>query len=333
MILSTLFFIASGSGGHIIPAQEYSKKVTRDTNCSLFFLTGNNRLEQQLILDTENIMRFSSLTLPGKKIWRYPLFIYHFMSIFIKSIFLFFKTSGDKKVFTTGGILSIPICLAAYLMRMPIHLIELNSIPGKTTRFLAPFATQILTVFDLKKNDPRYTIIDYPLRSFNVDKKMFTIKESHKIILALFGGSQGSQELNIFFLTWLEERPELFLKIKVYHFYGNDQSIDFKTWYQTRQINAEVAPWSEHPENIYALSDLVFSRGGSGTLHELLYFKKKTVILPLRSVADDHQYQNALQLAQKYPDLFFVIDQKKDVQMINRLDTFTGQAMDFLSNN
>jgi UDP-N-acetylglucosamine:LPS N-acetylglucosamine transferase len=119
----------------------------------------------------------------------------------------------------------------------------------------------------------------------------------------------------------------------VYHYYGSDQSIDFKAWYQAHQIDAEVAAWSEHPENIYALSDLVFSRGGSGTLHELLSFKRKTVILPLRSVADDHQFQNALQLAQKYPDLFFVIDQKNNKKLINKFDTFTMAAMKISSSH
>ncbi len=333
MIVSTLFFIASGSGGHIIPAQEYGKKEALVSQSSLFFLTGNNNLEKQLIPDAENVMRFPSLALPGKKIWVYPTFIYRFISIFIKSFFLFLKTPEEKKVFTTGGILSIPICLAAYCMRMPIHLIELNGVPGKTTRFLAPLATEILTVFDLKKDAPRYKIIDYPLRSFNIDTRMLATKEPNKITLAVFGGSQGSRELNTFFLDWLEQRPKLVSKITVYHLYGNDQSIDFKRWYQTRQIDAEVSAWSEHPEKIYALADLVFSRGGSGTLHELLYFKKKTVILPLRSVADDHQFQNAMQLAQKYPNLFFVIDQKKYDKLNPQLDIFTAAAMDLLSNH
>jgi UDP-N-acetylglucosamine--N-acetylmuramyl-(pentapeptide) pyrophosphoryl-undecaprenol N-acetylglucosamine transferase len=333
MILSTLFFIASGSGGHIIPAQEYGKKEALTRQSSLFFLTGNNRLEQQLIPDTTNVMRFPSLALPGKKIWRYPLFIYHFISIFFKSFFLFLKTPQEKKVFTTGGILSIPICLAAYCLRIPIHLIELNAVAGKTTRFLSPLATEILTVFDLNKDDPRYKIIDYPVRRFIIDTTKLGAKKPHTITLALFGGSQGSQKLNAFFLDWLEKRPELFSKIKVYHYYGSDQSIDFKAWYQAHQIDAEVAAWSEHPENIYALSDLVFSRGGSGTLHELLSFKRKTVILPLRSVADDHQFQNALQLAQKYPDLFFVIDQKNNKKLINKFDTFTMAAMKISSSH
>ncbi len=331
MIISTLFFIASGSGGHIIPAQEYGKKEALANQSSLFFFTGNNRLEQQLIPDAENVMHFPSLAFPGKKIWRYPTFIYRFISIFFRSFFLFLKTPEEKKVFTTGGILSIPICFAAFLMRIPIHLIELNAISGKTTRFLAPLSTEILTVFDIKKNDPRYKRIYYPLRSFTIDKTIRATKDPNKITLALFGGSQGSEELNTFFLEWLEQKPEIFSQIKVYHLYGNDKSIDFKAWYQTHQIDAEVAAWSERPENIYALADLVFSRGGSGTLHELLYFKKKTVILPLRSVADDHQYQNALQLAQQYPDLFFVVDHNKKEEKSKQCERFITNAMNLLS--
>ncbi|PCI73852.1 hypothetical protein COB28_03190 [Candidatus Dependentiae bacterium] len=306
----TTFFIASGSGGHILPAQTYAKKQEFSAN-QIFFLTGGNSLERRLIPDGPDCIRYRSIQMPGKKIWKYPIFFYNTIFIFFKSLFLFKQTAGEKEIFTTGGILSIPIMLAAWMLRLKITLIELNAVPGKTTRFLSPLAQQVLTVFDLKTDDPRYKVIEYPLRIFK-KANTFIKKESTSFTIALFGGSQGSRELNKFFLQWLEKNRYLFPSLIVYHFYGNDKHINFKQWYSDRKIRAETASWCNKPEEVYAVADLVFSRGGSGALHELLHFQKKTVILPLRSVADDHQYLNAKSMQKKDPHLFYLVSFSND---------------------
>ena len=44
---------------------------------------------------------------------------------------------------TTGGIVAIPVTLAAWLMRVPVYLWDGNALPGRATRLLAPFCSRI----------------------------------------------------------------------------------------------------------------------------------------------------------------------------------------------
>ena len=52
-----------------------------------------------------------------------------------------------ERVVSMGGYVSIPVCIAAWLLRIPIELFELNVEPGKAIRFLAPLAHKITVCF------------------------------------------------------------------------------------------------------------------------------------------------------------------------------------------
>lgn len=60
-------------------------------------------------------------------------------AVVCKKLHYFYQTKPDV-LFSTGGIIALPTCLAAYLMNIPIHFYELNVIPGKAIKTLAPIA-------------------------------------------------------------------------------------------------------------------------------------------------------------------------------------------------
>jgi len=49
----------------------------------------------------------------------------------------------------------------------------------------------------------------------------------------------------------------------------------------------------------YAVSDLVISRAGAGTISELSALGKPVILVPSPNVAEDHQTKNALALVEK----------------------------------
>ena len=51
-----------------------------------------------------------------------------------------------------GGYISIPVGIAAMILRIPRELYELNAVPGSATKLLAPLATKIHVCFDTDTN-------------------------------------------------------------------------------------------------------------------------------------------------------------------------------------
>lgn len=311
----SLCIIAAGSGGHILPAQQLAQqwKLTH-RHASLIWCTGTSALERQLVTekDNETVTHFELSKFPGTLVWRYPKFIWQLLVCFLQS-FSLLRTDkkGQKieKVITTGGLLSIPICLTAWMLGIPFELIELNAIPGKATRFLASKADKINVVFgSTHKYFPSRIVekIKYPLRFSHTDILPQT-EQSIKKTIALLGGSQGSQQLNTLLLDWLEQHPETWKNLRVLHYFGADTTRDFGAWYHVRGIEHIAQPFCTTMPQAYAEADLVISRAGSGALHELLFFNKKSIIVPLQNIADGHQVVNATEMAQQYPELFTVI--------------------------
>ena len=61
----------------------------------------------------------------------------------------------------------------------------------------------------------------------------------------------------------------------------------------------------------YQAADLVICRAGEGTLFELIYFEKQSIVIPLETMTTSHQKDNAIALQQIYPSLVTVIMQSE----------------------
>lgn len=316
----SLCIIAAGSGGHILPAQQLAQQwKKKHPDGSLIWCTGTSALERQLVAEgsSETVTRFELGKFPGTRLWQYPKFIWQLLVCFFQSFKLLRTDKLNQKiekVITTGGLLSIPICLTAWMLGIPFELVELNAIPGKATRFLASKANKINVVFSSTQSFfPELPVekIAYPLRFSDKDIVPHQEHQTKKTIV-LFGGSQGSQQLNSLLLEWLEQHPEAWKNLRVLHYFGADTTRDFGAWYHVRGIEYTAQPFCTTMPQAYAEADIVISRAGSGALHELLFFKKRSIIIPLQNAADGHQVANATEMAHQYPELFSIIVGNKE---------------------
>jgi UDP-N-acetylglucosamine--N-acetylmuramyl-(pentapeptide) pyrophosphoryl-undecaprenol N-acetylglucosamine transferase len=151
-------------------------------------------------------------------------------------------------------------------------------------------------------------LIPYPLKYQEKDrikdpvavKKHLGIMQDKKILLIL-GGSQGSQEViekvyNLFLLCSLQERSQYELIIQS----GNNNPEEIKKKFFQSGIIVNTFSFVDDMSSYYIIADKVITRGGAGTLFELVFFKKQSFIIPLRSVAQDHQFLNAISMCKKY---------------------------------
>jgi len=297
----TIIYVAGRSGGHILPcislAQEY-----KEESCSskTIFITINTNLDTTIIAQHPWIDQHYAYNLnnfPGSKLWRYPSFCLQFLFCFLKSLRLIYKAKPTT-IISTGGYIAIPICLAAKIMRVPIELYELNVIPGKAIKLLAPLATRVCICFSIKP------VLKKTKLSREQALENLNLTTSKKTIFVL-GGSQGSQFLNILMAKFAPYADN----VQIIHQTGNNTSIDWNALYAQHNIPAYVFDFASNIENYYAAADVVICRSGAGTLFELVQLEKKAITIPLQTASTHHQKYNALALAEQYPELITLLEQ------------------------
>jgi UDP-N-acetylglucosamine--N-acetylmuramyl-(pentapeptide) pyrophosphoryl-undecaprenol N-acetylglucosamine transferase len=213
----------------------------------------------------------------------------------------------------TGGFVSGPVGYAAHLEKLPSFLQEQNSYPGLTTRILAKWAD---TIFLGNKQAAQYLqgkrIIHSgnPIKNnvINTNEKLnlkeLGLKENSTKLLIL-GGSQGSVAINTVILkivdTLLEQGIEIIWQLGRYHYSEIAEKIKGKSGIYYFDFTSEIG-------RIYNSVDVAISRAGAISLAELESKQIPSLLIPLPSAAENHQYFNAMEQVNNGTSL--IIEQK-----------------------
>ena len=294
---------AGGTGGHIYPALAIINKFKKEEKkLEVLYIGTHNRMEKDII--------------PKENIKYIPLEIYGIskknMIRNIKNIFLIKK--AKKKcieimkefkpdvVIGVGGYVTYPVITAAKKLGIKTFIHEQNSIPGKTNRMLASGVNLVgvsfknsATYFD---NAKKVVYTGNPcgsdaLNAKNIFPKEFGCKKNKKVIL-IVNGSLGSESINNRFKSFLylaADEPYEFIYVTGKNYY-DDFIKDFKS-----PSNVHIVPYVEHLSGLIKNVDLIISRAGASTISEILALKIPSILIPSPYVANNHQYYNALDLA------------------------------------
>ena len=97
----------------------------------------------------------------------------------------------------------------------------------------------------------------------------------------------------------LERLRDLAPGLRVIHQTGEADFASIKTAYGSLPFEADVLPFIEKMDEIYAQADLVLCRAGATTVAELTVFGKAAILVPYPHAAYDHQRWNAQALKQR----------------------------------
>ncbi len=308
--------VAGKSGGHIIPGMTYVKQLTqKHPGYGVVFFSTDTELDRSIVALYPFVFSYVPLRLipfPGKAVWRYPLFLWDCIWSFCVSFKTLVQTKPER-VISMGGSISVPVCLAAWCLRIPIDLFELNAVPGKAVMWLAPLADTVSVCFEQARsffNRP-VKVVPYPLRfgpqdilSPDVAKRHLGLNQEKKTLLIL-GGSQGSRSINELMKQFFAHHH--LDAVQVIHQAGASNVPELKQFYADHKQDALVFDYVHELKYAYSAADLVIARAGAGTLFELQFFGKKSLLIPLEIATTAHQVDNALAMAQMRPDLFTVI--------------------------
>ena len=339
----TLFAVASGSGGHILPALIAAGKWHKQNpGSTVIFCTGTSSLDKKILSSypfINLVINFKLDKFIPKKVWLYPKVFLQVFLLFMKSLSLVIKHK-PKTIISTGGLIAIPLCFAGRILGSRIEIYELNVVPGKAVKALMPLAHVIYTPFLATKKycrllgvdfGHRCRMCDYPIR-FDAGARELHGETSCSIALAnfektrktifLLGGSQGSLMLNNALKNFLLGASKNILQtIQIIHQTGESTrsprevqeaaacSNYWPNFYQKLGIPAITFSYHENVKDFYNQADLIICRAGAGTIFEVAFFEKPCIVIPLVASSTSHQIENACEIAKQYPHLFTVIEQ------------------------
>lgn len=345
---SAVAIVAARSGGHILPGITLAKTMyDENPTIPLVFFLSKNKLDEHIasqstIPATHFFIKLDNIAY--KNPFKLLMFFYHAIVAFIQSL-LILKRHRVAQVISMGGYLSIPVCLAAKLLRIPIELYELNVTPGKAVKFLSKIARQIHICFQetsayLSTNN--LVVSPYPLKYQETDKvpvhqakQIIGLSEQKKTVL-ICGGSQGSIFINKTIKQWLEFNPHLHSTIQIIHQTGSHDKTDWIAFYKSHNIKAITFVYHNDMHLYYNAADVIISRAGAGSLFEVAFFEKPCVVIPLETRATDHQKYNAYAMAHHYAHLFTVLHEghikKNNTLLFSAISKHLMQTTNFKSN-
>ena len=192
-------------------------------------------------------------------------------------------------VVTTGGYVSVPVAMAAWLLRVPVVVFLPDIRPGVAVRAQRPLATRIACAFDAAADlvgRDRAVVTGYPLRqAFLVGdrqtaRKAFDVGDD--LLLVLYGGSRGARTLNRAVGADVER---LLTRARFVHVCGDlDHAEMVERWSQLPpelQRRYEVHAYlGERLVDAFLAADLCIARAGAWTMAELPAAGVPAVVVP-----------------------------------------------------
>ncbi len=304
-----ILFVGGGTGGHFYPLIAVAEILHVHPNNPRLYYMGPDPYNQDL-LNKHNI---EYVYCPAGKLRLY-FSIQNFFDIFRNFFGLFvalFKLYiiYPDVIFSKGGYTSVPVLIAAKLLRIPVVIHESDAVPGRANQLAKKFARyiaisypQAAEFFDSSKT----ALIGIPMRSDikKTPEDPFGVIgiPSNLPLIYVTGGSLGAERVNDIVIRCLDE---LLPYYQIFHQVGPNRKesvvLTAKTLItdpelQSRYYVAETVD-SKMVSALLSAASLVITRAGSTTLFEIAAHGKPSIVIPIPQDISRDQLSNAYAFA------------------------------------
>ena len=315
-----------GSGGHVIPATILYEHLAKEANVVISIdKRGLSYLDK-------DYYKFKIINTPKlNNIFLLPFNLIIILFLTIKSFFLL-KSKRIEKLFSTGGYMSLPLILAAKLLKLKIYLLEPNQVLGRANRYFLNSCEKIFCHTEEIKNFPTQhknkMVIIYPLVREKIYKLNQSSSKNEKFNLLIVGGSQGASIFDDNLKKSIINISKKF-PIKITQQTSEKNVSNLKDFYSKNNIENSIFSFNKNFGNIIHQADLCITRAGASTLAELSVLNIPFIAVPLPTSKDNHQFENANFYKNK--DCCWILDQKFFDEKIEELlkDIFENKT-DFI---
>lgn len=206
-------------------------------------------------------------------------------------------------VLAFGGYLSIPVCISAKMLNIPIIIHEQTLEAGFANKLISKFADKVLISWESSAKffqKDKTVLTGLPLTNEVTNAKKSKIERKDLPTIYVTGGSSGSHFIN--------EMVRNNLDVLLDKFYIVHQTGDSKKFNDYDMSLSKKRSLDNINENRYYLNkflnpedsakaikraDLVIGRAGINTVSELIFFEKPAILIPLPFGQKNEQLKNA----------------------------------------
>ena len=284
-----------GTGGHVMPNISLLPNLKK--HFDKIYYIGTSGIEKELTKGkVDKFFEIKACKIRrDKKLANLLLLVKLFRSI--KESKKILKEIKPDVVFSKGGYVSVPVCIAAKMLRVPIVSHESDLSLGLANKIICRLSCTFCTTFEKTAQSIKKGVFTgSPIRNelfFGKKEKgyqMTGLSGKRKIIL-FTGGSTGAKAINDCVFSSIKP---LTGKYDIIHLVGKGkgQKID-NPHYCQMEFCAQI-------EHLFAISDIVVSRAGSNAIYELLAINKPMLLIPLpKGSSRGDQVENAKYFEQK----------------------------------
>lgn len=308
--------ITAGGGGHFAPALAVIHAMPKTWDVLLIGRKYAFEADRTISLEYKTAQSlgipFRGLTTARlqRKFTRYTLSSFLKIPVGFYDAIAILREYKPDLVLSFGGYVSVPVVIAAALLRIPIVVHEQTLRAGLSNKIATHFAHAICISWEQSSAyfpKGKTVLTGNPLRIDMMHKKDFFVhhdispSDAALPLLYITGGSLGSHPINELIVPCLEK---LLQKFVIVH-----QTGDAKEYGDFDQLSKKRDAFSPHLQKRYILTkfvdpyelgsilqkaSLVVARSGINTVSEMLYFGKPTLFIPLPISAGNEQLENAL---------------------------------------
>jgi UDP-N-acetylglucosamine--N-acetylmuramyl-(pentapeptide) pyrophosphoryl-undecaprenol N-acetylglucosamine transferase len=192
------------------------------------------------------------------------------------------KQHDPDVVIGVGGYASGPFVLAAALAGWPTAILEQNSVPGITNKWLSRFVKAIYGTFQSAEkafSKKKYRLTGNPVRKRVRDTLEGATGEGSGVLVV--GGSQGSHAVNELVFEAMKILKAVDQAPHILHQTGAKDQQDFAKRYAEAGIDADVRAFIDDMGAAYRDAAVVVARAGASTIAELTIIGKPAILIPL----------------------------------------------------
>ena len=277
--------IAGSSGGHILPAIKYLNELSHYCSSEQIIFITNEVGENYLHLieyEKKNVIKINS----NNKV--------SFILMIIREIWKILLFNKKITLLGFGGFISVPVLFFAKITNIiffkdhNINFHEQNYVYGLANKFNYFIAHRVFTSFPNNYLKSKEIFVG---NFFTNLEKKYEKLDNKFINILLIGGSAGSLDLNKFLSNQLLKIDRTLIKnIKFYVQVPKKFLEQISREYENLKIDIEFFTFNGNLS--FKDFDLIISRSGSGSLHEILYFNNKVYFIPHLHSRDGHQSLN-----------------------------------------
>lgn len=317
-----IHFLMTGGGtlGSVTPLLAVVEELRKRDAQAVVSWVGTPGGPERLVVESNRIT-FYALAAPKLdryRRWTWPFIPLRLAASVAQSMKLL-RTLRPHMVFSAGGFVGVPVAIAAWFLRIPVWVHQLDVQPGVANKTLAPFAKRISVTFD-------ETAAAFPKRKTIVVGGMVrkAIRQGNKTVamqrygfdvtlptVLVVGGGTGAAQINDAFAVL---RNDLVGRMNVLHLTGRGKMLAALEEQGPNYVALEFL--NEGMADAYAAADVVVCRSGIGTICELAALGKPAIIIPFHNF----EFPNAKILEErKAAEVLWYVTPQIIAQAIDRL--------------